>query len=164
MLRALTQDLGPQSVILTTTMYAKELVQADRCSVFLVDNVNNTLYTVSTDTGKVFRIPKTKGIAGQCATGNELISIKDAYQDERFNPAPDKASGYRTTSILAVPVTSDDTVLGVIQLINKIEFDGEVEEKFGEQNFRVLSEMRFLAKIRVAILDFCRVCRFFSKI
>ena len=40
----------------------------------------------------------------------------------------------------------------------------QVEEKFGEQNFRVLSEMRFLAKIRVVILDFGRVCRFFSEI
>ena len=39
-----------------------------------------------------------------------------------------------------------------------------VEEKFGEQNFRVLSELRFVAKIRVSILDFCRVCRFFNEI
>ena len=39
-----------------------------------------------------------------------------------------------------------------------------VEEKFGEQNFRVLSEMRILDKIRVAILDFGRVCRNFSGI
>ena len=39
-----------------------------------------------------------------------------------------------------------------------------VEEKFGEQNFRVLSEMRILGKIRVAILDFGRVCRFFTEI
>ena len=39
-----------------------------------------------------------------------------------------------------------------------------VEEKFGEQNFRVLSEMRFLGKIMVAILDFCRACRNFSEI
>ena len=39
-----------------------------------------------------------------------------------------------------------------------------VEEKFGEQKFRVLSEMRILAKIKVVILDFCRVCLFFSEI
>ena len=39
-----------------------------------------------------------------------------------------------------------------------------VEEKFGEQNFPVLSEsMRFLGKIRVSILDFCRVCRNFVR-
>ncbi len=36
-----------------------------------------------------------------------------------------------------------------------------VEEKFGEQNFRVLSEMRILAKIKVVILDFGGVSRFF---
>ena len=42
--------------------------------------------------------------------------------------------------------------------------DHVVEEKFGEQNFRVLSEMRFLAKIRVVIFDFGRVSRFFSEI
>ena len=40
----------------------------------------------------------------------------------------------------------------------------EVEEKFGEQIFRVLSEMRILCKNRVAILDFGRVSRFFSEI
>ena len=39
----------------------------------------------------------------------------------------------------------------------------QVEEKLGEQNFRVLSEMRFLGKIWVAILDFGRVSRFFQR-
>ena len=37
----------------------------------------------------------------------------------------------------------------------------QVEEKFPQENFRVLSEMRILGKIRVAILDFGRVSRFF---
>ena len=41
---------------------------------------------------------------------------------------------------------------------------GHVEEKFGEQNFRVLSEMRILGKIKVSILDFGRVSGFFSEI
>ena len=40
----------------------------------------------------------------------------------------------------------------------------EVEEKFPQENFRVFSEMRFWGKIWVAILDFGRVCRFFSEI
>ena len=38
-----------------------------------------------------------------------------------------------------------------------------VEEKFGEQNFRVLSEMRFLGKIRVVILDFVGYVDFLVK-
>ena len=40
----------------------------------------------------------------------------------------------------------------------------QVEEKFPQENFRVVSEMRILGKNRVAILDFCRVCRFFNEI
>ena len=46
----------------------------------------------------------------------------------------------------------------------KQEEEQKVEEKFGEQNFRVLSEMRILGKNRVAILDFGRVSLFFSEI
>ena len=42
--------------------------------------------------------------------------------------------------------------------------DFKVEEKFDEQNVRVVSEMRILGKISVAILDFCRVCRNFTEI
>ena len=38
-----------------------------------------------------------------------------------------------------------------------------VEEKYHKENFRVLSEMRILAKIRVVVLDFCRVCRNFNE-
>ena len=59
-----------------------------------------------------------------------------------------------------------DFVLGMEQRKGRTgrTCDGLVEEKFGEQNFRVLSEMRILAKIRVVILDFGRVSRFFSEI
>jgi len=65
-------------------------------------------------------------------------------------------------------VSSDSNV---VNIVNKIDASqrlsppparaGTVEEKFGEQNFRVLSEMRILGKNRVAILDFGRVSRFF---
>merc|ERR1719207_24256 len=67
MIQSLSQDLGVQSMILTVTMHANELVQADRCTVFLVDEGKQQLWSVSTDDGKEIRIPKTAGIAGQCA-------------------------------------------------------------------------------------------------
>merc|ERR1740138_1944932 len=67
MIQSLSQDLGTQSMILTITMHANQLVQADRCTVFLVDEVKQQLWSVSTDSGKEIRIPKTAGIAGECA-------------------------------------------------------------------------------------------------
>merc|ERR1719230_1721422 len=62
MIQSLSQDLGAQSLILTVTMHANELVQADRCTVFLVDEKKQQLWSVSTDSGKEIRIPKTAGI------------------------------------------------------------------------------------------------------
>ena len=54
-----------------------------------------------------------------------------------------------------------DQELGTVECLKESLED--VEEKFGEQNFRVLSEMRILGKIKVAILDFGRVCFFLTK-
>merc|ERR1719440_2702693 len=79
MIQSLSQDLGIQSLILTVTMHANELVQADRCTVFLVDEAKEQLWSVSTDSGKEIRIPKTAGIAGECVSTRELINIPDAY-------------------------------------------------------------------------------------
>merc|ERR1719262_2173643 len=127
MMQTLSQDLGVQSMILTITMHANELVQADRCTVFLVDEMKQQLWSVTTDSGKEIRIPKSAGIAGQCASEMALINIPDAYSDPRFNQEIDRKTGYRTRSILAVPVCNEHQtrVLAVIQMINKMEFDGE---------------------------------------
>lgn len=143
MMQTLSQDLGAQSTILTIQLHASELVQADRCTMFLVDEAKSELWSVSTDSGAVIRIPKTKGFAGECATEGQLIAVEDAYDDPRFNQDIDKKTGYRTKSILAVPVlrhfrsAGSGSVLAVIQMINKMEFDGEVG-KFDEEDIQVM--------------------------
>merc|ERR1719343_1632256 len=126
------------------TTHASELVQADRCTVFLVDEGKQQLWSVSTDSGKEIRIPKSAGIAGECATEGSLINIPDCYADSRFNQAIDKQTGYKTPSMLAVPVLrrrrtdkSHGAVLAVIQMINKMEFDGEVG-KFDDEDVQVM--------------------------
>ncbi len=48
-------------------------------------------------------IPMT-GIAGHVALTGEIVNIKDVYNDKRFNPELDKKSGYRTRSMLCVPI------------------------------------------------------------
>jgi len=145
MIQCLSQDLGVQSMILTVTTHASELVQADRCTVFILDEKKQQLWSVSTDSGKEIRIPKTAGIAGECATEGKLILIPDAYKDPRFNQEVDRKSGYRTVSIMAVPVLKRSSsvcggsfqTLAVIQMINKTEFDGEVG-KFDEEDVQVM--------------------------
>ena len=89
---------------------------------------------------KAIVLPIGVGIAGQSAENNgNVINIKDAYLDDRFNSAFDKKSGYRTKSILCIPVydTTNNTdtndsdkktnkftapkLLGIFQMINKLE-------------------------------------------
>merc|ERR1712083_969899 len=72
------------------------------------------------------------------------MGIDDAYEDSRFNQTIDKKTGYHTQSILAVPVLrrvtnthNDNRVLAVIQMINKMEFDGAVG-RFDEEDVQVM--------------------------
>merc|ERR1711920_33678 len=103
-IQSLSQDLGTQSLLMTITMHANKIVSAQRSTVFLVDEANQQLWSVSTDTGEEIRIPKNAGIAGQCCTEGILINIPDAYADSRFNQAVDKKTGFKTQNILAVPM------------------------------------------------------------
>lgn len=134
-IQSLSQDLGTQSMLLTITMHANKIVSAERSTVFLVDEPNAQLWSVSTDTGQEIRIPKKAGIAGLCCAEGRLINIPDAYADSRFNQEVDRKTGFRTHSILAIPLFSDPeakgtagaNVIGVIQMINKVSFDGRPE-------------------------------------
>merc|ERR1719272_2029897 len=113
MIQSLSQDLGAQSTILTITMHASQLVQAVRCTVFLVDEGKQQLQSVCGDSGKEIRIPKHAGIAGQCAMECQMIVIEDCYADSRFNQAIDKQTGYKTTSMLVVPVMRKNVAKGM---------------------------------------------------
>mmetsp|Transcript_124838 Transcript_124838/g.286043 ORF Transcript_124838/g.286043 Transcript_124838/m.286043 type:complete len:193 (+) Transcript_124838:919-1497(+) len=129
-----------QSVILTLSMHANELVRADKNTVWLVDHSKEDMWSVSTDSGNELRIPMSAGIAGECRKSNQIINIRDAYQDDRFSQAVDAQTGYRTKSILAVPITCEEqsgVVLGVIQLINRLELDGEVGE-FDDADIKIM--------------------------
>jgi GAF domain-containing protein len=146
--QSLSQDLGIQSLLLTITMHANKIVSAQRSTVFLVDEAKNQLWSVSTDTGVEIRIPKAAGIAGECCIEGKTINIPDAYADSRFNQAFDKKTGFKTQSILAIPMfddsgntfrhsAEDKGVVGVIQMINKVCYDGQLEY-FDEQDIEVM--------------------------
>ena len=112
----------------------KEVVSADRVSLFLVDHKSEELYTkIAQDLdGAEIRIPLGKGIAGECAKTLQPILIEEAYADERFNRDVDKETGYETHSILTVPMVDENGECnGVIQALNKqdtLSFDLEDQE------------------------------------
>ncbi len=65
-------------------------------------------------------IPKGRGIAGWIAETGQAIIIKDVANDKRFDATMDQLLGFKTESIIGVPLKTKDRVFGVIELINKL--------------------------------------------
>jgi len=107
------------SVILETAL---GLVDGDRGTVYLLDRERDELWSrvLKGEEHIEIRMPKGSGIAGYVAATGDTLNIGDAYYDPRFNPEIDKRSGYRTRSILCMPMKNrDGTIVGVFQLLNK---------------------------------------------
>jgi phosphoserine phosphatase RsbU/P len=116
-------DFG--SVLREILECAKRIVGADAASIMLRDEQTGDLLclTASGEVGgqveEEYRIPRGKGLAGWVAEHQKPLRIKDAYEDRRFNPAMDAQTGYRTQSMLCVPLIAKGRLQGVAQVINK---------------------------------------------
>ena len=116
-----------------------ETIEAERSTLFLVDQKAGELWAKKAEGtgGVLIRFPLSEGLAGHVATTGEVLNIKDAYQDSRFNPSFDKGSGFYTRTVLAAPVYNrGGEIIGVTQAVNKI---GGVFEAEDEDLLKLLS-------------------------
>jgi K+-sensing histidine kinase KdpD len=101
---------------------ATRSIGADRGTVYLLDEIKKELWSkvLQGDNMAEIRLPLGKGIAGVVGASGEIVNIPDCYADPRFNPDFDKRTGYRTNSMLCMPMRNKDgTIIGVFQLLNK---------------------------------------------
>ncbi len=103
---------------------AKQLLNADRCSIFIVDAKENMLWTeISDGVGRIV-IALDAGIVGDTYQSQKPQVANAPYDDPRFLPNIDKRSGYKTKNIIAVPIfDSKRDVIGVMELLNKSRGD-----------------------------------------
>ncbi len=100
----------------------KIAIQADRCTVFMLDKDKNELWSkVALGLGsQEIRFPADKGLAGYVVKTGEPLNIPDAYNDPRFNPDIDKETGYKTKTILCMPIKNNNQeIIGAFQVLNK---------------------------------------------
>ena len=149
--------------IVTST---SEVMNAERASLFLLDPKTGDLWSKVAQgmESMEIRVPLGVGIAGHVAVTGETINIEDAYADSRFNPDIDKRSGFRTRSMLCMPLRNDaDEVLGVMQVLNKLngvfsEEDERLLNALGSQisisleNSRLFERVRFMQNYNSSIL------------
>jgi GAF domain-containing protein len=104
----------------------RDLVTADRCTVWLIDREKNILWSKVAHGVDRIEINLNQGIAGYTAAKGEPIIINDAYNDDRFDKEVDRRTGYHTRNILALPIRgSDGEMIGVYQAINKMTREGK---------------------------------------
>jgi putative ABC transport system ATP-binding protein len=106
------------------TLKIRDLLQADRGTVFIVDAARSRLHSrIAHSDGSaplVINVPIGIGIAGRVAATGETLNISDPYKHPDFNPQVDRDTGYRTHSILCMPLYDrGKKVFAVAQLLNK---------------------------------------------
>ncbi len=119
---ALGESLNLDDVLNTITNQVTGLLDADRATLYVVDEKERKLKSHVTVGGRVEEIVLDlgEGIAGWAARTGQGVNLKDVYRDQRFNAHVDKLTGYRTRSMLCQPMrTPRGRIVGVAQVINK---------------------------------------------
>jgi signal transduction histidine kinase len=141
---SLNSTLNLRPLLHRIVLAGKELTDTQACSILLIDRKSGELYfEAATNLPGIHSIvvPMAGSVAGWVVQNGESLIVPDAQNDPRFDfsSKADEQSTFTTRSILAVPMVSRDTVIGVLEAINKehsAEFtreDLELLEVLGDQ-------------------------------
>ena len=136
--RSIAAETDLDKLLSIIAQETQSALSADRCTLFLYEKDTNELWSkVAMGMGKQeIRFPANTGLAGHVATTGETINIKEAYNDSRFNKERDKKTGYRTKTILCMPMRNlNHEIVGVFQVLNK----------FGNEHFSTEDEDLLIA-------------------
>jgi signal transduction histidine kinase len=126
--KTLSSVLDRDRLLILIMEEVTRLMNAERGTLYIVDSEKGELWSKIAQKAEIkeIRLKIGVGIAGHVAKTAEIINIKDAYKDKRFDPTTDKKTGYRTNSILCMPIlepvkkkTQIGEVIGVLQILNK---------------------------------------------
>lgn len=119
----INSSISFQHLITTIIESANELLDAEGASLLLLDEETDELIfdIVLSDKGEIItgkRLKTGQGIAGHVAKTGESMIVNDVSRDSRFCDEIDATSGFSTRSIIAVPVTVKDKLIGVLEAVN----------------------------------------------
>jgi len=118
--RDLALEANVEKVLLHITLAATKVLDAERATLYVMDQARNELWSRAVTEGGEIRLPLDgRSLAAEVARTGTLLRIDDPYADPRFDPSIDSRTGFRTRSILVVPIDSRDRRrLGVLQAVN----------------------------------------------
>jgi sigma-B regulation protein RsbU (phosphoserine phosphatase) len=145
----ISSSLDLDRILENVMTISKQVMNADASSLMLVDEKTDELVyevalgTVGEKLKKEFRLKRGQGIAGTVAEEGTPLLLEDAYTHPKFHRAHDDATGYRTKSMITVPLKVGERVTGVAQVINRL--DGKPFDKDDLELFLALSGLAAIA-------------------
>ncbi|MDD2780916.1 GAF domain-containing protein [Sulfuricurvum sp.] len=101
--------------------YAKQVIKAERCSIFIYNPKIEMLWSTLADGVEKIMVHKDDGIVGHTLKEGKPILVNNPYEDDRFFHAVDNKTGFVTENLASIPIfDSNRRIIGVFQLLNKI--------------------------------------------
>jgi len=135
----ISSSLNLDQILENVMTISKQVMNADASSLMLIDEKTNELVyevalgTVGQKLKQEFRLKMGQGIAGTVAQEGKPLLLEDAYDHPKFYRGHDEATGYRTKSMITVPLKVGERITGVAQVINRLDgkpFDADDLELF----------------------------------
>jgi signal transduction histidine kinase len=147
--RTMTALVDPEELLRTICAVAISLLDASTGSLLIWDPDSDRLYFRVTgadvrDQLEGVSMPSNAGIAGWVFTHRQPALVPDVRKDERFYSTIDESLGHRTTSLIAVPLMTQQQMLGVIEVLDK-----RSEEGFDELDLDILTALASQAAVAI---------------
>ncbi|SFV68673.1 Adenylate cyclase [hydrothermal vent metagenome] len=111
--------------------YVKDVIGAQRCSIFMYDNLKQELWTTLADGVERIIVPSDKGLVGYTIKIKKPVITNEAYAHKEFLEEVDKHTGYKTKNLVTAPIfDSERKIIGVLELLNKEGGFDEEDVKF----------------------------------
>jgi diguanylate cyclase (GGDEF)-like protein len=133
--QAINSSLKPKEILNTIMEKAAELIKAEGWSVLLLDVGSHELVfeAASGKAGKKLlgmRLKIGQGVAGWVARYGQSLIVPDVTKDPRFYSGVDEKTKFQTKSVLCVPMRSQDRIIGVVEVVNKIGADQFTQDDY----------------------------------
>ena len=138
--KAITSSLDLDQILSQTMHGIREILHVEAGSLLLLDEDSGMLEFKKILSGSQermvgFKLKPGEGIAGYVVQKGEPLLVLDTQNDPRFCPRLDEAIGFVTRSLLCVPLKVKDKIIGVIEVINKLD------SQFDENDLWLLNYM-----------------------
>jgi PAS domain S-box-containing protein len=147
---AISADLSLKETLDNILHSAMEVVEAQGASLFLINEINREELIVVAAVGdgaeqiQDMHIPVGQGVAGWVAREAKSQLVSDINRDPRFYRAVDEQTGMHTQSLVAVPLITADRVIGVVEVVNKLN-----NGQFTQDDVHLLESMAGTAAVSV---------------